>query len=101
MTKEYKLNLESKAVVLEVLTVLSRIVGQVSVGYEGTVAPPTSSFSISHSTNVFSFHCFSKWNSVCGVAVVFQLVQHCNSNTALKWPVEVVIELSSHEAGKH
>ena len=88
------LNSESKAVILEVLTVLSRGVGQVSVAYKGMVAPPNT-FSITHST---SFH-FS--NSVCGVVVVFHLVQQCNSDMTSEWPLEVVIKLSSHEVGKH
>ena len=95
-------NSESEAVILEVLTVFSRVEGQVSVGYTGRFTIPSgSSFSISHSTNDFNVCCFSKSNSACGVVIVFQLVQHCNSNLTLEWPLEVVIELSSQQVGIH
>ena len=93
-------NSEAKAVVLEVLMVLSRVVGQVNVCYEGMFTPPSSSLSVSHSTNDFNVFCISKFN-FCGIVVVFQLIQHCNSNMALEWPFEVVIKLSSHQVGKH
>ena len=95
-------NSESKAVVLEVLTVLSNSVGQVSVGYKGMVTTPTeSSFSISHSTNDFNVCCTSKMNSACGVVVVFQLVQYCNSNLTLEWPLKEMVKLSFHQVGIH
>ena len=48
-------NLEAKAVILEVLTVLSEFVVQVRVGYEGRTAPRTrSSVSDGYSTSVFA-----------------------------------------------
>ena len=95
-------NLEVKAVILEVLTVLNRVVVQVSVGYEGRTAPrPWGSVSNSYSTNVFAFCCLCKWNSFCCVVIVFQLVQHRHCNMTLKWPLEVVIKLSFHQEGKH
>ena len=94
--------MEAKTVVLEVLTVLSRFVVQVRVSYELIFAPPTgSSFFISHSSNVFSFCCISKSNSFCGMVVVLQLVQYCNSNMTLEWPFEVVIKFPSHQEGKY
>jgi len=69
-------NSEAKAVVLEVLTVLSGIIVQFSVGYEGKVAPHRfSSFPFCHSTNNFIACCISKCNRVCDVVADFQLVQ--------------------------
>ena len=47
-------NSESKAVILEVLPVLSRVVGQASVGYEGRFTQPSSSLSICHPTSGFN-----------------------------------------------
>ena len=80
-------NLEVEAVIPQVLTVLSRVVVQFSMGYEGRTAPRTwGSVPDDYSTNVFAFCCLCKWNSFCGVIVIFHLVQHCNSNMTSEWP---------------
>ena len=96
-------NSEVKAVILEVLTVLNRVVVQVSVSYKGWTAPRAwSSVSNGYSTNVLAFCCLSKWNSFCDVVPVFlQLVQYCNCNMTLEWPLEMIIKLSFHKEGKH
>ena len=91
-----------KTVILEVLAVVGRVEVEVIVGNESMTAQATFSyFSSGHSTDDFSICCLTEVNGVSTVVLVLELIAELDDNTTLEWPLEVVIELSSHQVGKH
>ena len=83
---------EIQSVVLEVLRVFERVMGQCRVGNEFRNTPAIANLCILCSINQLSYGM---------VVAVFKLVQQCISNFSNKWPVESSIILSFQYGCKH
>jgi len=91
-----------KTVILQLLSVFGWVEVEVIVGNEGRRAPPTfCSVSSGHSTDDFGICCLTEVNGVSMVELVLELIAELDDNTTLERPFEDVIELSSHQVGKH
>ena len=89
-------------VVLEILSVLGTIEGQLSMRYELRVAPSQCScLSICHSTGAFNGRFFIEGNGAFDVMLVFQLIHELNGDISSKWPLEVTVKLSPHQMDIH